>query len=71
MAKILRLLQFTAERQPDAEVSSSSDAPENQHRPKRVVVIPFRSPNDQLQLSAIPPFHAQAGGNPHFLDFND
>jgi hypothetical protein len=73
MAKILHLLQFTADSslKPDADVNSASDASENQRRRSRIVVIPFRSPNDQLQLVAIRPFDAQAEGNPNFSDYND
>ena len=71
MTKILHLLQFTAESpsKPDAEIGS--DASENQRRPGRIVVIPFRSPNDQQQVYAIRTYYADGGGNFSFVDFND
>jgi len=71
MTKILYLLQFTADSssQPDAEIGS--DASENQRRPGRVVVIPFRSSNDQQQVYAIRAYYADGGGNFNFADFND
>jgi len=71
MTKILHLLQFTAESpsKPDAEIGS--DASENQRRPGRVAVIPFRSPNDQQQVCAVRTYYADGGGNFNFADFND
>jgi len=71
MTKILHLFQFTDDSpsKPDAEIVS--EASENQRRPRRVVVIPFRSSNDQQQVYAIRTFYADGGGNFSFADFND
>ena len=71
MTKIIHLLQFTADGllKPDAEIGF--DALENQRRPGRVVVIPFRSPNDQQQVYAVRTYYADGGGNFNFADFND
>ena len=71
MTKILHLFQFADDRpsKPDAEIVS--EASENQRRPGRVVVIPFRSPNDQQQVYAIRKLYADGGGHFNFADFND
>ena len=71
MAKIFHLFQFTDDSpsNPDAEIGSN--ASENQRRPGRIVVIPFRSPNDQQQVYASRTFYADGGGNFNVLDFND
>jgi hypothetical protein len=57
MTKILHLLRFTDDRpsKPGAEIGS--DASENKRCLRRVVVIPFRSPNDQQQVFAIRTFY--------------
>jgi hypothetical protein len=71
MTKILNLLQFTAESvsKPDSEIGSI--ASENQRRPGRVAVIPFRSPNDQQQVCTVRTYYADGAGNFNFADFND
>jgi hypothetical protein len=71
MSKIFQLFQFTDDSpsNPDAQIGSA--ASENQRRPGRAIVIPFRSPNDQQQVYAIRTYYADGGGNFNFVDFND
>ncbi len=71
MAKIFHLLKFTDDSPSNSGAEISPDASENQRRPGRVVVIPFRSPNDQQQVYATRTFYADGGGNFNFADFND
>ena len=71
MIKILHPLQFTAESSSKSDAEIGSDPSENQRRPGRVVVIPFRSPNDQQQVYAVRTYYADGGGNFNFADFND
>jgi hypothetical protein len=70
MTQILHLFQFTdnSPSKPDAEIGS--DASENKRRPGRVVVIPFRSPNDLQQVYAIRTLYADGKGSFNFVDFN-
>jgi hypothetical protein len=70
MAKIFHLLKFTDDSPSNSGAEISPDVSENQ-RLGRVVVIPFRSPNDQQQVYAIRTFYADGGGNFNFADFND
>ena len=73
MPKIFRLFQFVAEvsSRLDAEVNSAPIALKKSQRPGSLVLIPFRSPNDQQQLFAIRPSREDAGSKPNFVDFND
>jgi len=73
MPKILHLFQFVAEGSPrlDAEVNSTPIALKKSQRPGSLILIPFKSPNDQQQLFAIRPSREDAAGKPNFLDFND
>ncbi|MBV8415273.1 MAG: hypothetical protein JO251_08700 [Verrucomicrobia bacterium] len=73
MPKILHLFQFVAEgaSRLDAEVNSAPSALKKSQRPGSLVLIPFRSPNDQQQLFAIRPSREDASGKPNFVDFND
>jgi hypothetical protein len=38
---------------------------------KRLVLISFRSPNDQPQLFALPTFRFETARNANLIDFND
>jgi hypothetical protein len=71
MNKILHLFQFTDDSPSNPDSGICSAASKNQPRPKRLVVIPFRSPNDQQQVYATRTFYADGGGNFNFADFND
>ena len=70
MVKILHLFRFIDDSlsKPDAEIGS--DASENKRRLRRVVVIPFRSPNDQLQVFVIRTFYTDEGGNCNVIKYN-
>ena len=63
MTKILHLFRFTDDSpsKPDAEIDS--DPWENKRRLRRVVIIPFRSPNDQQQVLVIRTFYTNEGSN--------
>jgi hypothetical protein len=73
MSKIFHLFQFVAEgaSRLDAEVNSAPIAPKRSQRPGSLILIPFKSPNDQQQLFAIRPSREDASSNPNFVDFND
>ena len=73
MPKIFHLFQFVAEvsSRLDAEVNSTPSASKKSQYPGSLILIPFRSPNDQQQLFAIRPARQDAAGKPNFLDFND
>jgi hypothetical protein len=73
MPKILHLFQFVAEgaSRLDVKVNSTPVTPKKSQRPGPLVLIPFRSPNDQQQLLVIRTSREDAGGNPNFIDFND
>jgi hypothetical protein len=63
MTKILHLFRFTDDSpsKPDAEIDS--DPWENKRRLRRVVIISFRSPNDQQQVFVIRTFYTNEGSN--------
>jgi hypothetical protein len=73
MPKILHLFQFVAEgaSRLDAEANSKPVAKKKSSRPGSLVLIPFKSPNDQQQLFAIRPSHEDAANKPNFVDFSD
>jgi len=73
MPKIFHLFQFVAEGacRLNAEVNSALIALKKSPRPGSLVLIPFRSPNDQQQLFAIRPSREDAASKPNFVDFND
>jgi hypothetical protein len=70
MAKIFHLFRFSDDSPstPDAEIGA--DASANKRPLGRVVVIPFRSPNDQQQVFVIRTFYTDGGGNCDFRKFN-
>jgi len=70
MTRILNLLRFTDDTpsKPGAEIGP--DASENKRDLRRVVVIPFRSPNDQLQVFVIRTFYTDEGGNCNVIKYN-
>jgi hypothetical protein len=70
MARVLHLFRFTDDSasKPGAEIGS--DASENKRRLRRVVVIPFRSPNDQQQVFVIRTFYIDGGDNGNLIKFN-
>ena len=70
MTKILHLFRFTNDCPSNPSAGIGSDRSENKRRLRRVVVIPFRSPNDQQQVFVIRTFYTDGGGNCNFITFN-
>jgi hypothetical protein len=70
MTKIVNRLRFTDDSpsKPGAEIGPN--ASENKRDLRRVVVIPFRSPNDQQQVFVIRTFYTDEGGNCNVIIFN-
>jgi len=70
---MIYLFLFTAESPSatSAEISSTFNSSQNRSRKEHVVVIPFRSPNDQQQVFAIRTSHVDPGLSSKFWDFND
>jgi hypothetical protein len=54
-----------------ANIESGSDSRKDRSSSVRIVLIPFRAPNDQLQLFSLPPARFAETGHPTYLDFND
>jgi hypothetical protein len=70
MTKILHLFRFTDDGPSNPGAEIGSEASENKRRLRRVVVIPFRSPNDQQQVLVIRTFYTDGGGHCNFITFN-
>ena len=70
MVKILHLFRLIDDSPSKPDVEIGSDASDNKRRLGRVVVIPFRSPNDQQQVFVIRTFYTEGGGNCNFIKFD-
>jgi hypothetical protein len=73
MKKISYLLTFAikAFAYCGANLKSAFDPIHYRHYSKRVVLIPFRSANDQPQLLALPIAYFEEACHPRFLDIKD
>jgi hypothetical protein len=70
MVKILHLFRFTDDSPSNPGAEIGSEASESKRHLRRVVVIPFRSPNDQQQVLIIRTFYTDGEGNCNFVTFN-
>ena len=70
MIKIFHLFRFTDDCPANPGAETVSDLSENKRRLRRVVVIPFRSPNDQQQVVVIPRFYTDGGGHCNSINFD-
>jgi hypothetical protein len=55
----------------ETNLESASYPVHRRHYSKRVILIPFRSPNDQPQLFALPTAYLEEACHLGLLDFND
>jgi hypothetical protein len=73
MKRISNLLAFAIKAfvQPNTNLEFGFNPAKNLPPAQRLVLISFRSPNDQVQLFAFPTANIEMGWNTNITDYND